>query len=34
MDLAGAIGAAQADDAEAVQALGVRLMQMMRGLLH
>jgi len=34
MDLAGAIGAAQPDDAEAVQALGVRLMQMMRGLLH
>jgi four helix bundle protein len=34
MDLAGAIGAAQPDDAAAVQELGVRLVQMMRGLLH
>ena len=34
MDLAGAIGAAQPDDAAAVQELGVRLVQMMHGLLH
>jgi len=34
MDLAGAIGAAQPDDAAAVQALGVRLTHMIRGLLH
>jgi hypothetical protein len=34
MDLAGAIGAAQPEDAAAVQELGVRLVQMMRGLLH
>jgi len=34
MDLAGAIGAAQSDDVADVQALGGRLMQMMRGLLH
>ena len=34
MDLAAAIGAVQVEDAEAVQALGVRLMHMMRGLLH
>ena len=34
MDLAGAIGAAQPDDAADVQALGGRLMQMMRGLLR
>jgi hypothetical protein len=34
MDLAGAIGAAQLEDAAAVQELGVRLVQMMRGLLH
>ena len=33
MDLAGAIGAAQPEDAAAVQELGVRLVQM-RGLLH
>ena len=34
MDLAGAIGAAQPEDAAAVQELGARLVQMMRGLLH
>ena len=34
MDLAGAIGAAQPEDAAAVQELGVRLVQMMHGLLH
>ena len=34
MDLAGAIGAAQPEDAAAVQELGVRLVQMVRGLLH
>ena len=34
MDLAGTIGAAQPEDAEAVQSLGARLTQMMRGLLH
>ena len=34
MDLAGAIGAAQPEDAAAVQELGVRLVQMMRGLLR
>ena len=34
MDLAGVIGAAQPDDAAAVQELGVRLVQMIRGLLH
>jgi four helix bundle protein len=34
MDLAGAIGAAQPEDAAAVQELGVSLVQMMRGLLR
>ena len=34
MDLAGTIGAAQPEDAAAVQELGVRLVHMMRGLLH
>ena len=34
MDLAGTIGAAQPEDAAAVQELGVRLVQMLRGLLH
>ena len=34
MDLAGAIGAAQPEDAAAVQELGARLMQMVHGLLR
>jgi four helix bundle protein len=34
MDLAGAIGAAQPEDAAAVQDLGARLMQMVHGLLR
>jgi four helix bundle protein len=34
MDLAEAIGAARTTDADAVQALGVRIKRMIRGLLH